>query len=162
MAAPVNPTSGQYITKAFWDTEVYNRWVDVSANWINWTPTWTAATSGTPSAGNGSLTAAYKRPDTSKTIYFRLRLLAGSTTAYGVGAWSFSLPGGLAPTSVQTASGFLFDTSATARYAVSCYLTSAGGIERVAYTTTVGISGTSPFTWGTGDFLLLNGAYEIP
>jgi hypothetical protein len=161
VAAPVNPTFGQFITKSFWDAQVYNRWVDIASVWTNWTPTWTSATSGTPSAGNGTLLAAYKRADTAKTVHFRLRLIAGTTTAYGVGAWSFTLPAGLDATSFQTCSGFLFDTSSTSRYAVAGYLTGSS-INRVAYTTTVGISGTAPFTWGTGDFLLLNGSYEIP
>jgi uncharacterized membrane protein len=155
----VDPTFGQFITKAFWDTEVYDRWVDVASTWTNWTPTWTSATSGTPSVGNGTLLAAYKRPDTSKTVYFRLRLIAGSTTGYGTGAWSFTLPSGLNATSFQSCSGFLFDTSSTSRYAVAGYLT-GNAINRVAYTATVGISNGAPFTWATGDFLLLNGSYE--
>lgn len=158
MAAPADPTQGQFITKAFWDTEIYNRWNAVDAAWTDWTPDWTSV-SGSPSLGNGTLMAAYKRHDpTSKTVHFRFRLVAGSTTVYGTGAWSFSLP--IPPATWQTAGGWLVDTSTTSRYAVSCYLTPAGGIERVGYQTTVGISNGNPFTWADGDFLFINGTYE--
>lgn len=160
MVAPVSPAAGQFITEAFWDTEVYDRWVDVYSGWAAYTPAWTAATTN-PVLGNGTLVGAYKRLDTSKSVYLRLRLVTGSSTTYGSGAYSFSLPPGLAPTAIQTMGGFLLDNSTVNRYAVSAYLTAANGIERVAYSATVGITGLAPFGWAVSDSLTFSGVYEI-
>lgn len=160
MAAPVSPSSNQFITAAFWKTEVTDRWTDVYSGWTSYTPTWTAATSN-PSLGNGTLTAAYKRLDGSKSVYLRLRLVAGTTTTYGNGAWSFSLPAGLTPAAFQSLGGFLLDNSTVNRWAISAWLTAANGIERIALNGTVGITGTAPFPWAVSDHLMLGGVYEI-
>ncbi len=160
MAAPVSPTTNQFITKAFWDAEIYNRWVDWYASWTAYTPAWTASTSN-PSLGNGTLTGAYRRADTSKSVYVRLRLLIGSTTTFGSGAWIFSLPGGLSPTAISTVGGYVLDNSALNRWSVSAYMTAANGFERIAVDSGIGVTGTVPMTWATSDQLLLTGVYEI-
>ncbi|MEU8379786.1 hypothetical protein [Streptosporangium sp. NPDC048865] len=159
MAAPVSPAAGQHITAAFWQTEITDRWTDLYGAWTSYTPTWTGATTN-PSLGNGTLVAAYKRSDQSKSVYVRLRLVAGTTTTYGTGAWLFSLPSGLPPAAIQSLGGFLLDNSTVNRYAVSAYLTAANGIERIAYNGTTGLTGLAPFTWAVSDSLMLSGVYE--
>jgi len=57
--------------------------------WQSWTPTWTGA-SGNPAIGNGTIIGRYLQ--TGKTVQFRLDILAGSTTTFGTGAWTFTLP----------------------------------------------------------------------
>jgi hypothetical protein len=160
MAAPVSPTDPQFITKAFWDAEIYARWVDLYADWTSYTPTWTCSTSN-PSLGNGTLVGAYKLADTAKTLYLRLRLTAGSSTTFGSGAFQFTLPSGLAVGSTQTIGGYIHDNSTLARYPVSAIMTPSTAIERVAVNSGVGVTGAVPFTWAQSDTLLLTGVYEI-
>lgn len=160
MAAPVSPSPGQFITDTFWDTEIYNRWTDLYSSWTAYTPTWTAATTN-PVLGNGTLVGAYSRANTSKTIYMRLRLVAGTTTTFGSGAWSFTLPPGSSLSALQSLGGHLLDNSTLNRWAATTYLTTTNGVERIAVNGSVGVSGTVPFTWASADQLYLTGAYEI-
>lgn len=160
MAAPVSPSDPQFITAAFWKTEVTDRWTNLYSAWTSYTSSWTAANSN-PSVGNGTLTAAYKRNDVAKTVQIRLRLVTGSSTGYGSGAWSFSLPSGLAPSSFETLSAHVLDASSANRWAAVCYLSGANGIERIAVDASLGVSATNPMTWAINDQLLISGTYEI-
>lgn len=57
--------------------------------WTDYTPTW--ASSGTqPAIGDGSILGRYVR--IGDTIYAMGKLLAGSTTTYGTGTYTLSLP----------------------------------------------------------------------
>ncbi|TQS29123.1 hypothetical protein [Microbispora sp. KK1-11] len=160
MAAPVSPASAQFIDATFWAQEITNRWTDLYAGWTSYTPTWTGSTSN-PSLGNGTITAAYKRADTAKTASIRIRLAAGSTTTYGSGQWSFSLPPGLAPVTIQAISGHILDASSTNRWACTAYIAAATGVERIAVDGSLGVSGLIPMTWAVSDQLLLAGTFEI-
>ncbi len=159
MAAPVSPAAGYTGDKTFWDNEVYNDWTALYASWTAYTPTWSCSVSA-PSLGNGTLTGAYKA--TGKTVEFRLRWVAGSTTTYGSGLWSFSLPTGYAPTAVQSAPGIAINGAANLRYALGCYLSTGTGIFRMAVNGTSGVKTTTdtPFTWSSGAQIVLGGVYE--
>lgn len=134
--------------------------------WTAYTPTWTAATTN-PSIGNGTLAGRYTQ--IGKTCVLVIGLTMGSTTTYGSGEWSFSLP--------KTAK----NTSGINYYGVA-HIRNAGtaNYERVAQiappvSTTVintfidptsgsnsfNISSTVPFTWGDGDALGIEITYEI-
>lgn len=65
--------------------------------WASYTPTWTAG-GGSPSVGNGSLSAAYLI--VGQTMWWSLSFAFGSTTNGGTGAWTFGLPSGAAVASV--------------------------------------------------------------
>jgi hypothetical protein len=62
------------------------------AEWSDYTPAWTASTSGTPSAGTGgAVTGSYTR--IGKTVHVRCKVLWGTAAiASAVGNWQFSLP----------------------------------------------------------------------
>ncbi|RCG29003.1 hypothetical protein DQ384_21870 [Sphaerisporangium album] len=93
-------------------------------------PTWTGATTN-PVLGNGTLAGAYKVADTAKTVHIRIRLVTGTTTTYGSGAWSSGL------------------------------LSGAAGVDRIPVQTGTGASGTIPFAWASGCQLVLAGVYQI-
>lgn len=161
MAAPVSPTAGQLATDTFWDTENYDRWVALYAGWTSYTPTWTMSVTN-PSLGNGTLTGAYKA--IGKTVEFRLRFVAGSTTTFGEGLWSFSLPSGYSPAAAQTTYG-MAASAASARYVLAAYLTAADGVFRMAYGGTSGVRTNAgatdvPFEWSQNAQLILGGVYE--
>lgn len=160
MAAPVSPTAGQLVSKTFWDTEIYNRWVALYASWSSYTVTWTGATTN-PTLGNGTLDAAYQRAGDGKTVAVRIRLVIGSTTTLGSGLWSFSLPVGLAPAAVQSLAGFTSNNAGTVRHTLGAYLTAGTGVFRIAAADgTSGVSNSSPIAWANGDQLVLSGIYE--
>jgi len=54
-----------------------------------YTPSWTALGTA-PAIGNGSISGYYIK--TGKKVTARVNLLVGSTTTFGTGQWSFSLP----------------------------------------------------------------------
>lgn len=168
MAAPVSPSTGDFITKRFWDTEVFDRWTTVYSPWTAYTPVWTS-TGTAPALGNGSLVGAYKLLDpATKSIHVRMRLVAQSATTFGTGLWMFTLPAGSVMAALQTLHGFVGTGDGLSRYVVSAYLTTTNGIERIGAAGSTGVTGTSPFTWGVdgatpriGDQLVLNGTYQI-
>src|SRR5579864_7885838 len=57
--------------------------------WASYTPSWTGSSTN-PSLGNGSLTGRYTQ--IGKVVLFSVVLTAGSTTTYGSGFWTFTLP----------------------------------------------------------------------
>lgn len=131
--------------------------VDGSA-WTSYTPTWT--TTGTaPAIGNGTLAGAYVQ--TGKTVRFRAKLTAGSTTTFGTGTWSLSLPVTAKAADTMVVSGWIFD-SGTRHYVAVGKLTSTTTLSIIH--TESGNSGqvdaTSPQTWANGDFLVVTGVYE--
>ena len=68
----------------------YGNLIDANAGtWQSYTVSWTAATTN-PSIGNGTLSGRYTQ--IGKTVIGSISLTMGSTTTYGTGAWSFSLP----------------------------------------------------------------------
>ena len=78
VAGPIGPTGPTGATGSFAITP-----------WTTFTPIWTS--SGTqPSLGNGTLTGRYV--NLGATIIGEIRLLFGSTTTRGTGAYRFSLP----------------------------------------------------------------------
>jgi hypothetical protein len=134
-----------------------------SEAWTSYTPTWTAS-AGTPSVGDGTLTGKYARVN--KLIDFRIELVFGSTTTMGTAGsvQRFALP--VTPVSTQRHRflGTAYD-SGTADYTAYFRWNSAGYLEVVCQPTTAGngdrtVSNTVPFTWGTGDVLMVQGRYE--
>ncbi|WP_433415014.1 hypothetical protein ACQP1V_36215 [Microtetraspora malaysiensis] len=157
MADPVAPADGAYINKALWDAEVTGRWSDLYSPWAGYTPSWSAATTA-PVLGNGTLTGAFIQ--ISRTVHLRLRLVIGSSTNAGAGAWSFSLPTNHVLTAIQTIGGFVSNSAGSVRWPVSGYLSNAGGIERLGTLNNI-LGPAAPFSWASNDQLVLTGSYEI-
>ena len=136
---------------------------NLSTAWTSYTPTWTALGSN-PSIGNGTITGAYKV--IGKTCFVRGRILMGSSTTYGSGAWLIGLPfTASSPYGVQIPASLLNNGAAWysglmngGRNGNSSYseiqVQNTGG-------TADGISSTYPFTWGDTDDFSFNGSYEI-
>jgi hypothetical protein len=131
--------------------------------WTPYTPVWTAA-SVNPVIGNGSITGFYYL--IGKTCFVRVRLLMGSSTNYGSGAWYISLP-----FTAASAYGVIMP-STMLNNGVNWYsgLVNGARLGNVSKTeiqwqntggTADGVSPTIPFTWGDGDELEFNGSYEI-
>ncbi|MEV6548017.1 hypothetical protein AB0M57_04815 [Streptomyces sp. NPDC051597] len=139
-------------------------WVTVplGGTWTAYTPAWTAASTN-PVLGNGTLQGRYMQVGT--TVTFAIKITAGSTTTFGSGAWSLSLPTTPANNIDMIGHCMVGDASAgTSGYSngaayiaqgtntVSPY---AGGKQDMAIVTSLG-----PMTWATGDRLWVSGTYE--
>ncbi len=114
-------------------------------------PTWTG---GTPAIGNGVLDGIYSQ--SGKLVTARIRLVAGSTTTFGSGDWTFTLPLAADIDSAGTAfaidangnryvGGLTFPTTSTIKIAVSGASTFWGS--------------ATPFTWASTDTLVITASY---
>jgi hypothetical protein len=131
--------------------------------WQSWTPTWTNMT-----VGSATVVAKYKQ--IGKTVNCYLRFVVGAGTAVGTDP-TFTLP--VTPSSTYTLSqntvvGLcrLEDAGVSAFDGVT-YFTGSPLVGSPRPTGTAGnyatqatISGTIPFTWGTGDFFNCVFTYE--
>jgi hypothetical protein len=135
---------------------------DVSGAWDPYTPTWDA--SGTdPAIGNGVLTGRFKR--IGNTVKFRILLVAGSTTTFGTGTWTWTLPNGwsvydYAGPGEPVGTALTRDNSPVTRYPMHVYCNTASTVAIIFYDGTI-VGQTYPWTWANGDSLILKGEFEI-
>jgi hypothetical protein len=127
--------------------------------WTAYTPT----LGGTGWAiGNGTITGGYCQ--VGKIVHFRVNVSFGSTSTYGATSTpTLSLPITAAASFRYAFNLWLSDSSAAAQYlgapwqntttSVSLRGLGASGIHTT-------ITATAPFTWDTGDSIILNGTYE--
>jgi hypothetical protein len=136
---------------------------ELSTAWTSYTPQWTAA-SVNPALGDGTITGQYKV--IGKTCFVRGRLVMGTTTTYGTGAWYFQLPFTASSAyGIQIPASFLDN-------GINWYsgLMNGGRLgsstrSEIQWQNTssvaVGLESTVPFTWGNLDEISWNGSYEI-
>lgn len=124
-----------------------------------YTPAWTASTTN-PVLGNGTLSAKYCR--NSDTILGSVALTMGSTTTFGTGVYSISLPVAAAALSIdQISSGIMVDTSTGNRYVIAAAIASGSLTARFFVSgITTSITESSPFTWANGDLLYFQFSYR--
>lgn len=88
-----SPTNGDMCFRS--DLNAYmtysgSAWVQAFAGaFATYTPSWNA-TSTSPGLGNGAISGRYT--SVGKLVTGQIRLVTGSTTTFGAGAWRFSLP----------------------------------------------------------------------
>jgi hypothetical protein len=132
---------------------------DVFSAWSAYTPT----ISGTGWAlGNGTIAGYFRK--SGRTVKFRILVTFGSTSSYGTGGLTFSLPANSTGAAEHCGSHSALDSGSSARYhgttlinTSTCtpYFTpsAAGGADRTA-------TSSVPFTWATSDTLTISGEYE--
>lgn len=128
--------------------------------WTTYSTSWTGA-GGNPAIGNGTIEYKWKRNGSG--IIISSQIVMGSTTTYGSGAWSFTIPNssvwtintGDIPNAGSAGStlgsSYLYDSSASAArtMGVPVYMTS-----NTFSVITIGngvVSSAIPFTWATSD-----------
>lgn len=130
--------------------------------WKDYTPAWTASTA--PSVQNGTLTGRYVI--IGDTCHFTIKLTGGSSTTWGTGNYSFSLPVTAAATADHIGTCFVGDSSVgAAGYSTGIAFTSAGGTAVGGYignkNSAGAVSATNPQTWATGDRIWITGTFEV-
>ena len=127
--------------------------------WTTYAPVW--ASSGTaPSIGNGTLIGAYTQ--IGKTTHCTLTFAAGSTTSFGTGTYTFSLPVTAATVAGQNFIGALrvYESSVNTNYTGDCRVNSAATVLTMQINNTVGdVGATVPMTFSTGDAMQLSVTY---
>lgn len=161
LATPRTWVVGEVVTAAIQNAEIRDQFNDIIAAWTTYTPTWTAATTN-PVLGNGTIVGRYKR--IGKTVHLQIDLTMGSTTTYGSGAWSVSLPVAAAASSgsrigtAQALGGSRFpgqvviSPSATA---TSPFFPSSSSVSNLS-----SAAATTPFAWANGNELRITVTYE--
>lgn len=122
--------------------------------WQTYTSTWTTASSA-PAIGNGTIVAYYQTEG--PVCRVSIQLTVGSTTTFGTGAWSFSLPRQHVTGVAVCGSMMANDVSGTL-YSGSVLVVSGGSTITPA-TNAGAITGTSPVTWASPDTLTMTIEY---
>lgn len=143
------------LTAAEWNELIQGN----APGWTDYVVAWTAT--GTPTIGNGSLTGRYRRSAGSDVVTVEVYLLAGSTTTYGTGFWSFSLPFTATTRSIQSSIGqaYFYDTGVLTRGGGGCRINTSTTV--VCDHATLGVVAFNvPHTWGNTDVLSLQIEYQ--
>jgi hypothetical protein len=126
--------------------------------WTSYTP----IVSGTGwSIGNGSRTGKYVQ--FGKTVHFTANIAFGSTSTYGGGVLFISVPvsGNGGTDNMRWVS---YDISTTTQYFNQARFETGSTCTAVLLNTNGSVSGyftnTSPFTWASGDSIIVTGTYE--
>ena len=159
--APRNWVVGEVVSAALMNQEIRDQFNSMFSAWTAYTPTWTS--SGTaPALGNGTLIGRYMK--IGRTVICHINLISGSSTTYGTGTYSFSLP-------VQAANAGAALVSAcqllgTARWAGETVI-SAGASTTTPFMSSsatdprlLGLTATVPETLASGAQLRMTLAYE--
>lgn len=91
--APASPYTGQFYDNGTdllrWNGSAWDTYQKIPGAWTTYTPAWTGSTTN-PVVNNGTLTGRYSK--FGRDVRFHINLICGSTTTYGSGIYSFSLP----------------------------------------------------------------------
>ncbi|MGW1158421.1 hypothetical protein ACWD5Q_06510 [Streptomyces sp. NPDC002513] len=87
--APRTWVVGEVVSAAIMNQEIRDQLNSFFGAWTVYTPAWTASTTN-PVIGNGTITGRYMK--VGRTVYCHINVTAGSTTTFGSGNYSFSLP----------------------------------------------------------------------
>jgi hypothetical protein len=139
-------------------------WLPLGGDTQTYTPAWTAVTTN-PVLGNGTLTGRYVQ--IGKWVHLSIDLVMGSTTTYGSGSYSFSLPVNARTSSRIGVPGMLTDSSAGARYMLYGYWAGPSSTMALTYhgvvganVQSLGISQGTPVTLANTDTMIFQGTYE--
>ena len=125
----------------------------------DWTPVWTGATTN-PVINNGTLTGRFQ--ETRKWVTGTLRLLIGSTTTFGTGAWEFDLPVAAALAFDHVIGTVHIEDSGTGFHTAVAIWNDTDNLVNIIDSGGAGKADvTTPITWATGDILTITFAYEV-
>jgi hypothetical protein len=154
MTSPVSLPAGHAVVAA--DMDAYE---NLTAVWTDYSGSlaWTAA-SVNPALGNGTKTARYIQ--TGKLVLYAGVITMGSTTTFGTGLWSISLPVTSNGTlGVATGVVMVYDSSsATGHRPGAVRHNSTTKVDIMS--TTGNVDATNPITWATSDNLRWFITYE--
>lgn len=151
--SPRTWVAGETPSAATLNTHIRDNLKAIGDPWTSYAPT-----VGGMTVGNATVTAGYV--STGKLTHFWIKLVFGSTSAMGASP-TFTLPVN-APARTVGARVLMFDTSAAAAsaYKVGAAFNSNTSSLLIRDDASAAITSTTPFTWATGDEIVINGTYE--
>ncbi len=155
--------AGETITAALFNTHVRDNFKVIGDPWTEYTPTW----AGGSAIGNGTMVGRYTQAG--QRVDFYVTITMGSTTTFGAGAWTLTLPVAAVANRAWAFTGHAYDTSAGSSNSFPILGTIVPGNSVVNLrcdSTTAGngmrnVLNTNPFTWASGDVLFVGGTYEV-
>jgi hypothetical protein len=123
---------------------------------IAYTPAWTGSVSN-PAIGNGSIVGSWQQ--LGATVTYTIVIVMGSSTTYGSGTYSFSLPSSQANNGAVHGSVLLFESGVATLLGVALYQTATTVNVFNHGNAASGITPTVPFTFGTSDAIRITGTY---
>jgi hypothetical protein len=124
----------------------------------SYTPSWTGASSN-PTIGNGTIVGAYTQ--IGKMVYFRIAITAGSTTTFGTGQYSLTLP--VAPVAAAgrvVFTGWLAAGSAYPIYGIANSSTTLNLYYMATLPSLANFTGAAPVSLASGHAITIHGMYE--
>ncbi len=156
---PATWTAGEVVAASKMNSQIRDVATGIQASWSTYTPTWGGTSD--PAIGNGVLSGRYMR--VGKTITANITIVMGSTTTYGSGTWTLSLPVAsvfTTTTYVNLGSVSMRDTSASANSTGVAILANQTTAQMVVGSSNAFVSTTAPWTWANGDTLSVTLNYE--
>lgn len=156
---PATWTAGEVVAASKMNSQIRDVATGIQASWSTYTPTWGGTSD--PAIGNGVLSGRYMR--VGKTITANITIVMGSTTTYGSGTWTLSLPVVsvfTTTTYVNLGSVSMRDTSASANSTGVAILANQTTAQMVVGSSNAFVSTTAPWTWANGDTLSVTLNYE--
>jgi hypothetical protein len=159
--APRTWVVGEVVSAALMNQEIRDQFNTFFGSWTAYTPTWTS-TGTAPALGNGTLIGRYMK--IGRTVICHINLTSGSTTTYGTGSYSFSLPATSANAGASLVSSVQF--LGTARWGGECVI-SANATTTSPFLSTsstdarlTGMTATVPETLASGAQVRMTFSYE--
>ncbi|MFD9047693.1 hypothetical protein [Streptomyces zaomyceticus] len=161
LAVPRTWVVGEVVTAAYMNAEIRDQWLDMLAAWTTYTPSWTAATTN-PVLSNGTIVGRYKK--IGRLVNFQIDLTMGSTTTYGSGAWSITLPftaassSGSRVGSAQALGGSRFGGQvivSPGASGIGAFFPASAAVSNYS-----SAASAVPFAWASGNELRITGTYE--
>ena len=138
-------------------------WVPHGTNgaWKTWTPTVVAGPGGN-ALGNGSIAGQYTQ--IGKTVHFRLKMTAGTTTVIGTSVFAVTNPVTRADSGTQAIGNTVYGDITASSWPGHCYIYD----NLITFYSFIGLNGVyvyplvagQPFAWAAGDNLIANGTYD--
>jgi hypothetical protein len=149
------PTSAELVT------QVTNNLKALGDPWTAYTPVWTAVTTN-PTIGNGTITGAVRA--IGKHITFRIVIVAGTTTGFGSGVYSFTYPA-FAPIDSSAngnagITGFFWDNSGTQPFGAIGVGQSTTTFRMVMSSSNSYMGSALPVAGAVNDKICILGTYE--
>lgn len=130
----------------------------MQGDWTAWTPTWTGSVSN-PSIGAGGIMSGFYTV-IGNTLHFQILMVMASSTSFGSGQYSWSLPPGFTAAAfgdICYGSALLLDSGTT--WAVgACHRNTD---TTISITTTSPVGSTFPWTWADNDRIHMSGTIRI-
>jgi hypothetical protein len=163
--SPSTWVAGAVLTAAQLNAQVRDNMKAIGDPWTAYTPVWTGATTN-PVIGNGTILGAYSQAG--KMVNFWLEVTMGSTTTYGSGGYSITLPAAASESAHRwNFLGEVRDASASVSYELKAAAQSgsSGNLVLKCDPTTAGanlrgVTSAIPITLTTSDVLFVSGTYE--